>query len=238
MQSALKIANLLIEILENQGVYSITPLKLQKLLYYSQAWNLVFSGRPLFSEKIEAWVHGPVIPRVYQFYKKFGGGSIKNTKEFAVLSKREKEVLEMVCQVYGDCSPYYLEELTHSELPWIKARRGLRPLARSNREVSMSDMKNYYTSFAKGMNPPRIDADVISKNKRVQHHKKKKNNFLAGMESVMDIMPVNKRFSGYGVEDFSGFDSDLEAMSSDWDRVGSDILDVLDDIRKADLKNE
>jgi len=39
----------------------ITNKKLQKLLYYSQAWYLVFNKKPLFKDKIEAWVHGPAI---------------------------------------------------------------------------------------------------------------------------------------------------------------------------------
>lgn len=46
----------------------ISNLKLQKLVYYAQAWHLAIHGTPLFEEDFEAWVHGPVIPSLYQKY--------------------------------------------------------------------------------------------------------------------------------------------------------------------------
>ena len=51
-------------ILKHQG--AMTTWKLQKLCYYSQAWSLVWDDEPLFTEKIEAWANGPVIPDLYQ----------------------------------------------------------------------------------------------------------------------------------------------------------------------------
>jgi uncharacterized phage-associated protein len=47
----------------------MTNLKLQKLLYYCQAWYLAFLGKPLFGERIEAWIHGPVVPPVFGSFK-------------------------------------------------------------------------------------------------------------------------------------------------------------------------
>ena len=57
---------------------SVDNLKLQKLLYYAQAWHLVFRGKPLFRERIEAWVHGPVVPLIYREYRKYGYLQITN----------------------------------------------------------------------------------------------------------------------------------------------------------------
>ena len=57
----------------------ITNLKLQKLLYYAQAWHLAHFGSPLFSDDIEAWQYGPVIKSIYQKYSKFGNQPIKVT---------------------------------------------------------------------------------------------------------------------------------------------------------------
>ncbi|MGR5987198.1 Panacea domain-containing protein [Bacillus sanguinis] len=53
---------------------SITHLKLQKLAYYAQAWHLALNGidQPLFKDKIEAWVHGPVCPSLYSVFKGAG----------------------------------------------------------------------------------------------------------------------------------------------------------------------
>src|SRR5947209_7323023 len=49
----------------------ITNLKLNKLVYYTQAWHLALHYQPMFGDKVEAWVHGPVIPTVYDIYKQF-----------------------------------------------------------------------------------------------------------------------------------------------------------------------
>lgn len=72
MKSAFEIVPHLLKQSEKSAESLITPLKLQKLLYYAQAWSLVFRGKALFYEDIEAWVHGPVIPLVYQRYKHHG----------------------------------------------------------------------------------------------------------------------------------------------------------------------
>ena len=58
--------------LDREAGDSITHLKLQKLIYYSQAWSLALNGIALFEEDFEAWAHGPVIPEVYQEYKEYG----------------------------------------------------------------------------------------------------------------------------------------------------------------------
>ncbi len=50
----------------------VTNKKLQKLLYYAQAWSLVLRDKKLFDDKIEAWIHGPAIRKVYLGYKEFG----------------------------------------------------------------------------------------------------------------------------------------------------------------------
>ena len=50
----------------------ISNLKLQKLLYYAQAWHLAIYDTRLFPERFQAWVHGPVIPEIYHRYKEFG----------------------------------------------------------------------------------------------------------------------------------------------------------------------
>jgi uncharacterized phage-associated protein len=50
----------------------MSNLKLQKLMYYAQGFSLVLFNKPLFPERIEAWIHGPVIPAVYHKYKGYG----------------------------------------------------------------------------------------------------------------------------------------------------------------------
>ena len=50
---------------------TVSPLKLQKLLYYAQAWSMVFFGRQrqLFADVPQAWVNGPVYPTIYNMWK-------------------------------------------------------------------------------------------------------------------------------------------------------------------------
>lgn len=109
---------------ESNGKMPLTNKKLQKLLYYAQAWNLVFNDEKLFEENIEAWVHGPVVPVVYHEYKKYGCTPIQ---EKAIIDKTkftrdELKTLDEVWKVYGKFDGNYLEILSHSEEPWIAAR--------------------------------------------------------------------------------------------------------------------
>ncbi len=125
----------------------ITNKKLQKLVYYAQAWSLTLNDEKLFNEKIEAWVHGPAVPSLYEKFKKFGSEPIifeaKNL-DFD-FSEKQKELLEEVWKVYGKYDANYLEVLTHSELPWQEARAGLESSDSSNNEISEVTIKKYYS---------------------------------------------------------------------------------------------
>ena len=102
-------------------------------------------GRPLFSEKIEAWVHGPVIPELYQKYKSYGWQEIPQVmcKE-ADFPEGTLEVLRAVYETYGGFSGEQLERLTHSETPWQEARGGLLPYEVSTTEIKPELMGKYY----------------------------------------------------------------------------------------------
>jgi len=69
---ATDIANWFLCHIDRDAGDSITHLKLQKLLYYAQAWCIVLSGKSLFEDDFEAWSHGPVLPGIYHDYKHFG----------------------------------------------------------------------------------------------------------------------------------------------------------------------
>lgn len=121
--------------------------KLQKLLYYAQAWSMVVREKPLFKEEIEAWIHGPAIPCIYEEYKQFGFLDICKKVETATLSSLqsdEKMILDAVWEIYGKYDGDYLETLTHSELPWQEARKNILPFQPSNSVISLETMKSYY----------------------------------------------------------------------------------------------
>lgn len=127
---------------------SITNKKLQKLLYYAQGWYLAVKDRPLFKEDIQAWVHGPAIPSVYEQYKQFGYEGINilvNTEEISPLMK--DDLLNEVWKVYGKYDAEYLEMLTHNEKPWQKAREGLDAGDASSNIIPKDEMQEFFKSL-------------------------------------------------------------------------------------------
>jgi uncharacterized phage-associated protein len=127
----------------------VSNLKLQKLLYYAQAWHLVFFEGPLFGEEIEAWVHGPVVPAVFRRYREHRWGSISKPENVPAPAPAASH-LEEVWRVYGSLTAYDLERLTHSEKPWKNARIGLTPDASSNAVISKASIQEYYSALLHG----------------------------------------------------------------------------------------
>lgn len=125
----------------------ITNKKLQKLLYYAQAWSLAARKKELFNEKIEAWVHGPAIRDIYVQYKEFGFDPIKEKvtdRDISVLGDEERGLLDEIWTIYGKHDAGYLERLTHSEVPWLAAREGLDAKDGSHNEITHASMRKFY----------------------------------------------------------------------------------------------
>ncbi|WP_309232563.1 Panacea domain-containing protein [Cylindrospermum sp. FACHB-282] len=98
----------------------ISNLKLQKLLYYAQGFHLALYDKPLFSEPIEAWRYGPVVPEVYHEYKNCGSDAIPIPEDidFSKFNEQTVELLNEVYNVYGQFSAWKLRNMTHNEDPW------------------------------------------------------------------------------------------------------------------------
>jgi uncharacterized phage-associated protein len=140
--SANSVADTLIS-LSRQQRGELTNLKLQKLLYYSQAWHLVLRGRPLFSDAIEAWVHGPVVPAVFRRFRDFRWKEI-DCPVAPVEDPEMKKHLGSVLDVYGGFTATQLESLTHRESPWLEARAGLESDMPSQKVISHKAMHDFY----------------------------------------------------------------------------------------------
>ena len=135
-----------------EGKTPITNKKLQKLLYYSQAWSMALTNKPLFKDKIEAWVHGPAIRSVYLEFRHHGFSPITKNDSSENIKKvagETKKFLEEIWRVYGKHDASYLELLTHNETPWKEARLGMCPSDSSNVEISLESMANYYSELLK-----------------------------------------------------------------------------------------
>ena len=132
-------------ILSKRGI--MTTMKLQKLVYYCQAWSLVWDEEPLFNEEIEAWANGPVVRELYDKHKGFFNVSSWRAGDPLNLTKKQKETINSVLKYYGDKSSQWLSDLTHKEDPWRNARRGLTPSMRGNRTITLASMMEYYSSL-------------------------------------------------------------------------------------------
>lgn len=132
-------------ILEKQG--QMITLKLQKLVYYSQAWSLVWDERPLFDEKIEAWSNGPVVRDLFEYHRGQYYVSEIEAGDSGKLDADEKATVDMVLNHYGDKPAYWLVRLSHSEPPWIEARGDLSPTEQGNAEIMLDSMAQYYSSL-------------------------------------------------------------------------------------------
>jgi uncharacterized phage-associated protein len=126
-----------------------THMKLQKLVYYSQAWSLVWLEKPLFHDPVEAWANGPVVPALYSVLRgqfqvsadQLAGGSAE------ALTEEQQEVVDKVIDFYGKHDPQWLSDLTHAEDPWIQARKGLPAGERGHQQISQASMAEYYSGL-------------------------------------------------------------------------------------------
>ncbi len=132
-------------ILEKQG--SMTTMKLQKLVYYSQAWSVVWDEKPLFAEEIQAWASGPVVRELYDEHKGEFQISVLDKGNTDNLKSEEKETIDTVLQAYGDKPAQWLSDLTHMEKPWNEAREGIPIGQNCENEITLASMAEYYSGL-------------------------------------------------------------------------------------------
>jgi len=132
-------------ILKNVG--KVTTMKLQKLVYYCQAWSLVWDERPLFRENIEAWANGPVVRELFNYHR----GQYTITSVMIgnpdLLNENQKDTIAAVLDYYGNKSSQWLSDLTHIEDPWRLTRTGLPEMQRGNRVIRLDTILDYYGSL-------------------------------------------------------------------------------------------
>lgn len=134
----------------------VTNLRLQKLLYYVQAWHLAINDAALFEEDFQAWIHGPVLPSQYRRFKAHGPSPIpvsadtsgdEDSIPLPSVSDAVTEHLHEVLEIYGPFNTWKLEQMTHSEKPWIEARGSIPIDAPSQAIISKDAMKSFYASL-------------------------------------------------------------------------------------------
>ena len=142
MSDILKIASYITQYYDGKP-YPVTPMKLQKLLYYIKAWGLV-SGDLYIPDNFKKWEYGPVNTKVYHSYKDFANSPIPPTENGQYdFSESEKQFIDFILDCYSPLNAISLSTMTHSEDPWIETIK--------NKTISEDKIKSYYSglSFAK-----------------------------------------------------------------------------------------
>ena len=141
----------------NKKEYGISNLKLQKLLYFTQAYFLLTKQEACFEEKIEAWDVGPVVPAAYREYKQFGSGNIPmityvvekdldniwNSKVVpyydGLITTEDKRLIDPVVDKFSEYSASDLVGLTHRQRPWIDSY-----VPNRNNEITVKAIEEYF----------------------------------------------------------------------------------------------
>ena len=151
MMPAHDIAKYFVSLVDEEAGDSITNLKLQKLLYYAQGVSLALNDAALFTDPIEAWTHGPVVPVVYRQYKQHGGESIPVEQVNIDRYPADiREVLDEVNEVFGQFSASKLRAMTHSEPPWKQTPQGC--------VITHQLMKDYFKTVVTPDDDPKADS--------------------------------------------------------------------------------
>lgn len=122
MISIMQAARYLVYLSYGKKRSSLTPLKLQKILYLAQGWSFVWDDKPLFQEEFEAWQYGPVNTEVYLAFRKYGRSEIPEYEGLDCVEDGDaRETLNAVWRDYSRYSAFELVDLTHSQTPWKNA---------------------------------------------------------------------------------------------------------------------
>lgn len=122
----------------------LTAMKLQKLVYYAQAWHLARFGEPAFDDEIQAWSQGPVVRKLYALHRglrRVGGmawGDARRLPESVGL------IVELVRSRYGALSGDELSRITHRERPWRAARGHLPEEASSEAPIDLAELRDFH----------------------------------------------------------------------------------------------
>lgn len=139
-------------ILKHYGPMS--HLKLQKLVFYCDAYSLAYFGKPLIEDNFEAWVHGPVCRRLYDSLKDksklysdvaYTSDGDDADKEFASLTFDQQSLINNILSQLSSWSSFELEASTHQEDPWKNARKGYNEADKCSVLIKKDDMKEYYS---------------------------------------------------------------------------------------------
>jgi uncharacterized phage-associated protein len=128
---------------------------LNRLLYYTQAWHLVWDDEALFAEAIHARGSGPTIHEIVDATTDF---MVREwSGDAGALTANQIGTVDAVLGAYGDLTGRQLGHLIHGEAPWRDARRRPSSTERGDREISHEAMRDYYRAVAGDPNAQYIE---------------------------------------------------------------------------------
>lgn len=123
---AVDVADELLRLSRPEEGETISNLKINKLLYYVQAWALALFDRPIFSDQIVAYEHGPVVISVYRKFKGLREIPVPAEPAENPISEPQQRLVRAVYKHYGKFSAWQLRDMTHAEGPWVRAEQSRR----------------------------------------------------------------------------------------------------------------
>lgn len=136
MEKAVNVAQYIYEEYKKIAQSNIDNMKLQKLLYFAQRESIAVTGIPMFSDNLEGWRYGPVCHEVWSFFAEHGipGGDSR-------ISDEAKYIINNVIQEYGSLESWKLSEMSHREISWQNARKGLSDGENGNVPLKLDDIR-------------------------------------------------------------------------------------------------
>jgi len=195
MADPLEISKLIINLAydEPDEAEMVSHLRLQKLLYYAQAWSLAIRGNPIFAGRIEAWKHGPTIPSVYRHYKHFDRQPLPREDPPVGLTEDECRFIRSVWQYYKQFSATRLRAMTHMEAPWLEARGDCPQDGNCENEISHQSMKDYFLRVYEQEHIPGLELSRLSKvrQERGAEHRVSLSAIADGIRGASAVQPAN-----------------------------------------------
>lgn len=135
----------------DEAKIGLSILKLQKLVYYAQAWRFALAEKSLFEGKFQAWVHGPVNRQLYDrfsvahsMYDMLSLHDVKPDFDLVAIPEEDRVHVDEILEAYARFSGPQLESMTHGEEPWIRARGDRKPSERCEVEIDEALMASFY----------------------------------------------------------------------------------------------
>ena len=168
MAEAVDIARYLVKLAATEAEPEhLSHMRLQKLLYYVQGWSLVAREEPAFESPIEAWVHGPVVRSAYSAFADYGNSPIPLREASSDgLDSEMKLLVASVWEGYKTHSAIALWRKTHNEKPWLEARGGLQPDQRSDAEINLTTMRQFFEAEYDKQAMPGLELETLRQAER------------------------------------------------------------------------